>query len=94
MNGTVKGVLIAFSKLLVLGLGSIFSFGYCLRIGYWMTGDMHSGGRLAGLVFWPLFLGILILAVFFASSKVRRGVGCFLLAYSILVVTLYLIEIN
>lgn len=66
--------LIAFSLIYLLN-----SF----KIGFWITGDMHSGGPFAGLILFPFFLAIATLALFWKETRIRT--------YSLIVITTYLL---
>ena len=66
--------------LITLSIGYLLN---ALKIGFWISGDMHSGGPFVGVLLFPLFAALLTLLLFLKEPRPRR--------ISLLVVACYLI---
>ncbi len=75
-------------KVLLLLAGSYFYLINSLRIGFWLSHDMHSGGALIGPLLFPLLLAAGTFLLFINRPKVRMAVAVGLVVYVIGVVVL------
>lgn len=58
------------------------------KIGFWITGDMHSGGPFAGVLLFPFFLSVAALLFFWKEKRVRIYAGITIAVYSLAALTL------
>ncbi|WP_266202234.1 hypothetical protein [Pontibacter kalidii] len=68
-------------RISVLTVVSLIYLMNSFKIGFWITGDMHSGGPFVGPLLFPLLLAILTFLLFINNSKVRRVTGLLAVAY-------------
>jgi hypothetical protein len=73
-------------KIFVLILSSGTYLFYSFKIGFWMTGDMHSGGPFAGLLLFPILLTVATFLLFINKQTIRKVAAIGLIAYLALIV--------
>lgn len=59
-------------KWLAITITTLIYLSFSLKIGFLLTGDMHSGGPLIGLFFTPFIALTMTLILFFNQRKIRE----------------------
>ena len=64
---------------------------YAFRIGFWLSGDMHSGGPLLGVLLFPLFMAVATLILYPFHGMARRISITIIAGYLIVIAVLLFI---
>ncbi len=78
-------------RIVLIAISSVYLI-YAFRIGFWITGDIHSGGPIVGVILFPLFVSLVTIALYWPERKTRSLcamiIGAYLVVGTILFLTL------
>ncbi len=75
-------------RIVLIAIGSVYLM-YAFRIGFWITGDMHSGGPMIGVLLFPLFVSLVTIALYWPERKTRSICAMIIGAYLVVGIILF-----
>ena len=79
-------------KWIVILITTLIYVSFSLKIGYWLTGDIHSGGPLIGLFLTPVVTLTTTVILFFDKKQIRERTILILLTFLFFI--LYIVSFN
>jgi len=80
---------IKFIRWIIVIITTIVYIYFSLSFGFWLTGDMHSGGPLVGLFLTPVVFFLLRFIFFYQDIKTRRTTLTSLLTFCLFIIYLF-----
>ena len=61
------------------------------KFGFWISGDMHSGGSFVGILLFPLFIALMVFFLFINEPKRRLYASAVIGLYALVAFVLWIV---
>lgn len=78
-------------RIVLIAISAVYLM-FAFRIGFWITGDIHNGGQMVGILLFPIFVSLVTMALYWPERRTRSIcamiIGSYLLVGIILILVL------